>query len=143
MSEYQLDEETHNKVRKFCAQGDQFLDAKRYDDALKQYNMAWALVPDPKEEWEASTWILAAIGDTCWLGSNSAEAQNAFDFALTCPSGLGNPFIHLRLGQIHFDSNNLERAADELTRAYMGAGMEIFGDADPKYFEFLRTRISI
>jgi hypothetical protein len=34
----------------------------------------------------------------------------------------------------------MDRAADELTRAYMGAGDEIFQDAE-KYFAFLKTRI--
>lgn len=34
-------------------------------------------------------------------------------------------------------------AADELTRAYMGGGIDIFMEDDPKYLEFLETRISL
>ena len=58
-----------------------------------------------------------------------------------CPGGLGNPFVHLRLGECCFDIGERDRAADELTRAYMGAGREIFAEEDPKYIEFLGTRI--
>ena len=32
-------------------------------------------------------------------------------------------------------------AADELARAYMGAGTEIFENDDPKYLEFLKTKL--
>ena len=57
-----------------------------------------------------------------------------------CPDAIGNPFIHLRLGQCQFELGNPDRSADELMRAYMGGGPEIFGNDDPKYLEFLSTR---
>jgi hypothetical protein len=37
----------------------------------------------------------------------------------------------------------MDRAADELTRAYMGGDEEIFDNEDPKYFQFLKTRIKL
>ena len=39
-----------------------------------------------------------------------------------------------------FELGNEPRAADELMRAYMGAGPEIFADEDPKYIEFLASK---
>jgi hypothetical protein len=54
-----------------------------------------------------------------------------------------NPLIHLRLGQLYHEGGKLEKAADELARAYMGAGGDIFIREDPKYFEFLKTKIII
>jgi hypothetical protein len=54
---------------------------------------------------------------------------------------IGNPFLHLRLGQCQFELGNFDRAADELTRAHVGAGAEIFEGAD-KYFTFLKTRLN-
>lgn len=59
--------------------------------------------------------------------------------AVRCPDGLGNLFIHLRLGECAFELGQISRAEDELTRAYMGAGREIFADEDPKYFKHLQT----
>ena len=34
-------------------------------------------------------------------------------------------------------------AADELARAYMGGGAEIFDDEDPKYWDFIRTKLQL
>ncbi len=58
-----------------------------------------------------------------------------------CTGAIGNPYLHFRLGQSQLELGNTERAADELARAYMGAGKEIFKYDDPKYFEFLKTKL--
>jgi hypothetical protein len=63
--------------------------------------------------------------------------------AVQCPKGLGNPFIHLRLGQAYYELGNLDKATDELTRAHVGGGLRIFLEDAPKYLEFLETRIKI
>lgn len=58
--------------------------------------------------------------------------------AVTGPDGLGNPFIHLRLGQCALELGDEDQAKDELIRAYMGDGPGIFEEEEPKYFEFLK-----
>lgn len=113
---------------------------KKYPAALDQYWAAWELLPEPKSKWSAATWILSAIGDAHFLGKDYLAGRDNLSLAMTCPSAIGNPFLHLRLGQGQFELNNLDRAADELTRAYMGGGNEIFGE-DRKYFDFLKTRL--
>lgn len=108
--------------------------------ALKHYWSAWDLLPEPQTEWEAATWILAAIGDANFLGNDFEAGRDNLSLAMHCPNAIGNPFLHLRLGQCQFELGNLDRAADELARAYMGAGSDIFEDAE-KYFTFLKTRL--
>ena len=71
--------------------------------------------------------------------NNYEEAREAFRDVMYCPGAIGNPFIHLRLGQVQFELGNLNRAGDELARAYMGKGEEIFEDEDPKYLAFVKT----
>jgi hypothetical protein len=61
---------------------------------------------------------------------------------MRCTGAIGNPFLHLRLGQVQFELGNHARAADELSRSYMGAGSEIFAKDDEKYFNFLKTKVS-
>ena len=51
--------------------------------------------------------------------------------------------MHMRFGQILFDSNEDDRAADELRRAYMGGGEEVFAHENSKYFSFLKTRATL
>lgn len=138
-----LSPETCEKMDTLCAEGDQFLDEDNYDKALVAYRAAEKLIPEPKQDWEASTWIYTAIGDVFLCKEDYLEALKSYELAVISPDGLGNPYIHLMLGVCQFEVGNLDKAADELTRAYMGQGTEIFDSEDPKYFQFLKTRIQI
>jgi len=42
-----------------------------------------------------------------------------------------------------FEAGELDSAANELIKAYMGAGEDIFLKDDPKYLSFLKTRAQI
>jgi tetratricopeptide (TPR) repeat protein len=126
-----------------CREGDDRLDAGEFDEALAAYRAAAELIPDPKEGWEASTWIFTAIGEALCFKGEYAEALQNLRVAVVSPDGLGNPLIHLRLGEAYYELDDFEKAGDELTRAYMGGGKEIFGTEDPKYINFLATKIEL
>lgn len=139
-NQFELDEQLHEKIKAFCANGDKLAEVKSFEAAIAEYNKAWGLIPAPKNDWEAATWVLAAIADAAYLGGYLTSAREAIEYGMTCPGAIGNPFMHLRYGQILLDSNENERAADELMRAYMGGGTDVFSLADPKYLAFLKTR---
>ena len=135
----ELPDDIYERITALSQEGNDLLDESDFSGALAKYEQAWDLLPDPKEDWEAATWILSAIGDTYFYDRRFDDAINTLSKAIHCPNGLGNPFIHLRLGESRFEAGDRPRAADELTRAYMGAGREIFENEDPKYFDFLKT----
>jgi hypothetical protein len=137
----ELPEEIHQQIVALCEQADTLAEADDFPGALELYWQAWDLLPQPVERWEAATWILAAIGDANFLGGDFTAGRDNLATAMHCPAAIGNPFLHLRLGQCQFELGNLNRAADELTRAFMGAGSAIFEGEPPKYFEFLKTQI--
>lgn len=139
----QLSDSTYSEITALCKQGDDLVKAGDLDAGKQNYIAALRLLPENHREWEAATWIYAAIGDVHFRMGNYDKAFKCFFNAVQCPKGLGNPYIHLRLGQLYYEQENFEKAADELTRAYMGAGMEIFMEDDPKYLEFLETNIEI
>lgn len=139
----ELDASTHEEIKALCTAGDQLASNGRYEDAIAEYNKAWKLVPEPKSDWEASTWILAAIADACFLAGYNTSAREALEYAMTCPGGIGNPFLHLRYGQVFYEAGELDGAAEELIRAYMGGGEDIFSAEDDKYLEFLKTRAKL
>lgn len=143
MDTSELPSTVHEAIQHFCADGDALTAAGRHEEAIAEYNRAWEIVPEPKDNWKASTWILAAIADAAFLGGYNTAAREALEYSMVCPDALGNPFLHLRLGQVLFDTGEHDRAADELMRAYMGAGSEIFATEDPRYLTFLKTRAAL
>ena len=139
----ELDDAVHDRITALSELGNAHADADDLDAALTCFGQAWELLPEPKTQWEAATWLLASIGDMHFLKSEFEPARDALQYAMHCPDAIGNPFIHLRLGQAQLELGNEPRAADELMRAYMGAGGEIFEEEDPKYLAFLRTHARI
>jgi tetratricopeptide (TPR) repeat protein len=139
----ELDDKTYARIEALCDEGDALADGEQFADALKRYWEAFDLIPEPKHEWEATLWVLGAIGDANFLNKDYTAARDNLANAMHCPGAIGNPFLHLRLGQSQFELGDLDRAADELTRAYAVAGDEIFESEDRKYFDFLKTRIDI
>lgn len=139
----ELNDELYSKIQDLCSKGDGQAEKGNYPGAMEHYWDAFDLVPEPKTSWEATTWILVAIGDVNFLGKDYQAGVDNLSSAMHCPGAIGNPFIHMRLGQCQFEVGNMERAADELTRAYAIEGEEIFENDDPKYFAFLGTRIRL
>lgn len=136
----ELDPKIFAEINRLSEEGQALFDDGKIIEARRVFMQAWILLPEPQSEWEATTWLAAAIGDVDFMQGNYASAQQTLEFAMRCPGGIGNPFLHLRLGQSLFELGEHDRAADELIRAYMGAGEDIFLDQDPKYRAFLATR---
>jgi hypothetical protein len=112
-----------------------------HKQAIITFNEAWKLVPEPATEWEASTWVLAAIGDAAFARGFWTSGFDAFHYALRGSAGATNPFVLLCLGQCQFELELLDEVADSLAKAYMLEGRKIFARENLKYFGFLQTRI--
>jgi tetratricopeptide (TPR) repeat protein len=129
-----LPKKVGDQIDSLSEEGNRLLDAGQHEAARAKFSEAYHLVPDPKEEWEATMWLTASIGDTLFQQGAFDVALEAFQDAVQLPGGLGNPFVHLRLGELQYEAGNMDRAADELARAYMAAGRDAFEQEDPKYF---------
>lgn len=141
MEKYELDDNIYEQVTKLSREAEKYFDKGYLEKAITTYRQALELLPEPKSEWEAATWLYAAIGDAYWI---LAEYQNSFDAffqALKSPGGIGNPFIHLRVGQLAYVGGDTKKARDEFIRAYMGAGEEIFKSEDGKYFSLIKDLV--
>jgi tetratricopeptide (TPR) repeat protein len=136
-----LPDEIHEEITQLCAKGDELMENEDYNGGYSLYVKAYQLVPEPREDWEATTFILVGIADARFFLNQFEKALEPLNHALHCPGGFGNPFIHLRLGQCYFEVGDLDHAAEDLCRAYMGDGRDIFESEDPKYLAFLATRI--
>lgn len=121
--------------------GDSLAEAEHYPEAIASYHQALALLPKPHEDWEAATWIYAAIGDTHFLAGDFESARQALTAVMLCPNALDNPFLWLRRGQVYFELGDLKQAQDSLASAFMLAGEEIFASEDPKYGAFIMPKM--
>lgn len=80
-------------IKEFCKDGDHLATLKKIEEAISFYNKAYELIPESKNDFEATTRVLAAIGDSYFLGEYYTSGKETFSYAVTCPSGLGNSFI--------------------------------------------------
>lgn len=137
----ELSDEIYDQIKALSSEGDEFAEAGCYQEALEKYCVAWDLLPEPKTNWDAALWIQAAIGDANFFRGDFETSLNNFLRAMQVEGAIGNPFLHLRIGQCEFELDNDERAVDEMCRAYMSEGFAIFENEDPKYFQLLKTRL--
>lgn len=137
-----LDDLVYQRVVSLSKYGDKLAKSARYDEAIEKYKEALQMLPSPYENWEAANWIYVAIGDARFKQGYFEKSLKSFVNSTHCPSGTVNPFIHLRLGQCEFELGNRERAANDLEKAYIDAGNEIFLEDDIKYLNFIKARLS-
>ncbi|MGX5200363.1 hypothetical protein [Aliikangiella sp. IMCC44632] len=134
-------DESYERMQELSEEGNQLQEKGAVTAALKKFQAALAEVPEPILEWSESVWINTAIGDCFFSLGRFNESLVALQNAIQGPEALGNPFIHLRLGQCRLELGHEAEAADELTRAFMGGGHEVFEEDDSRYFAFLKTKI--
>ncbi|MEK4522453.1 hypothetical protein MKX96_12595 [Psychrobacillus sp. FSL W7-1493] len=137
----ELDDKIYAHIVRLCEEGDSLIDEEEFDKAIEKYSHALELVPLPKTDWEASTWIFTALGDTYFINEDYDMAKNNFYNALNCPDGFSNPLILMRLGESLFECRELEKAKEYLLKAYLLEGYKIFNEEDDKYFELIRDII--
>lgn len=136
-----LQDDIQKRISNLSEQGNALADDGEYRQAVEKFVEALNLLPAPIEQWHECTWLLTAIGDVDFLAGAYQQAKDALSDAMHCPGAIGNPFIYMRLGQAQFELGDMSRASDELARAYMGAGKDIFKNDDPKYFDYLKAAL--
>jgi tetratricopeptide (TPR) repeat protein len=122
------------QIRHLCAEGYALYDSGAFKDALRLFYQAWLLLPKPQTDYEAAGWVLTAIGDTYFRMNQYEQGREALESALYCPETDQSSFVHLRLGQCHWELLHDELARHSLLRAYDMGQTEIFAAEDPKYY---------
>ena len=130
-----------DKLDQLSERGNVLLDERGdWHGAIEQWREALTLLPEPKAQWEAWTWLNASIGDAFRTGHALEDAKAALFDALNGPDGHANPFILLRLGETLVDLGDTERGVEYLLRAYMLDGERVFEADGSRYLKLLRDR---
>ncbi|WP_416192408.1 tetratricopeptide repeat protein [Neisseria sp. CCUG12390] len=136
-----LNQDLYQKINALCDQGDELADNGQFSEALKQYKEAWKLLPEPKEQWEAATWILVAMGDVNFLNGKFHQAVKDLTAALANINAVDNPFIYLRLGQSRLELGDEQTALEALQTAYELGDEYLWDGEDGKYLQFLAGKV--
>lgn len=137
----ELKDYLYNQIESLSEKGNEAMDNERYDEAISFFQQAYNLLPAPKEEWEAYTWIMASIGDAYF---SKQEYQSSLEYFRKCYNNgdVDNPFILLRIGENYLELNDSEMAKEFLLRAYMLEGKKIFKH-EPKYLQWLSDNVEL
>ena len=133
-----LDDDVYQRIRSLIAKGDGLAEAGRTDEAIACYQDGWALLPEPRWEWDIGMTLQVAIGDAALKAGEFVKAKGKFITAAMM-GGVANGYVQLRLGQTYFELGDMEHAAEHLCRAYIAERRRIFEGEDPKYLAFLAT----
>ena len=137
----ELSDEVYDKITALSEKGDEYAEKEQFTSALKQYEEALNLLPEPKTDWEAATWLYTAIGDVHYNKQELDQAMSAYQKALMSPDGTGNPYIWFSIGQIFFEEENFEKAKTHFMSAYLLDGEEIFEGENPEYFGLINEEV--
>jgi tetratricopeptide (TPR) repeat protein len=137
-----IDDATYERIQALCAEGDALAEREEYVAAIAKYKAAFVLIPEPWYLHRASDWVLAAIGDALFFLKRYEQAQQVLNDAVThCPEARANPFFCLRLGQVYFELGDERQAENWLAGAAMLEGKQMFKGEDPKYWQFISSRM--
>ncbi len=131
-----IEDKILEKIEKLCQKAEQLIDQNKLANAQKLLFEAYELVPELKEEWEESTYILVSLGDTYLWQDNFPKALDAYTDALKCLNADQNPYIYMRKGQCLAALGQTEEAIISLKKAYE-IDQEIFEDEDPQYLKMV------
>lgn len=141
----ELSDEVSDQIESLSEEGNDYFDDENYENAIKVWKQALALIPDPQNTYAETLWLETSIGDAYFMMQNH---QEAFPHFLNAKSNIEenayeNPFIMLRVGQLYFEANDFENAKEYLLRAYMFEGEAIFEGSMEKYFDFLKQNVKL
>ncbi|SFD49107.1 Tetratricopeptide repeat-containing protein [Chitinophaga sp. CF118] len=130
------------QIDRICEEGSELFDENEYLKAIRTWEQAFRLIPEPKNSFSQSLWLHSSIGDAYFLLNDFQKAAAHFFAAKSNneQNGYANPFIMLRLGQSYFELNDTVNAKEYLLRAYTLGGAELFENEKKKYFDFVKLQ---
>jgi hypothetical protein len=131
-----------NTVERLLAKGETLIDKGQDEEALAQFQAAWDLLPEPKNEQEPAIRILGAMADCYFYLQEWEGCRQAVQHAFRCGADVGNPFLRLRLGQSLYELGDEREAANWLVPVYLQEGRKPFEGEDSKYLEFFQSRLN-
>ncbi len=94
---------------------------------------------DTEKRNKEGRYLIIRIGEVYFSEKKIEEALENFSFVMRFKDTLGNPFLHLRLGQLQYVIQNEERMYDELSRALIMGGESVFEKEDVRFLSMVKS----
>lgn len=132
-----LADKIFKKINLFNINAEQFIADEIFSDAIKEYQKAWNILPEPKQLWDAALWMKVGQAECFMALDDYLSAKQKLLDAMLCGGAVNNPLVHLLLGICCFELNEKKCAQEELQIAFDLEGAGIFHEGDEKYQQFL------
>lgn len=126
----------YNEIVMLVESGNLQQDDKKLNEALDIYLKAWGLIPDPKSEWELSSWVASCLFTLYFDLSNFKMAKEWAKIALeNCDSEINTaPLIDL--GMVCYELGQNDEAIKYVDKAYQYGQARAFQDRPKKYLNY-------
>jgi tetratricopeptide (TPR) repeat protein len=141
MSEFTpISEELQAELDQVAAEGNALAEQGKYSEAASVFRSGFDMITPPREGRSTSLLFIVAIGDMQWLGKDYQASLETWRDAILLYGGFGNPFVHLRRGQALFELGNKAEASNELLRALLLGGEDVFAREELDYWVFITSQ---
>lgn len=122
------------EVVALCQKGMEQADLERFEPSNRSFTKVYDLLPEPKEDWKAFTWLQASRADNFFELKDFAQAEVLFLEVIEKDEDYKkNAYVRMRHAQCIFELKGAEAARDELLLAYNIGGDEVFEGEYVKY----------
>ena len=124
------------QVVELCQKGMEQAEIERYVPSNRTFQKVYDLLPEPKQEWKAYSWLRASVADNHFELKEYAEALVLIEEVLEIDAEYKtNAYIRMRRGQCYLELKRADEAKVELKIAYEMGGEEIFEDEYARYLK--------
>lgn len=138
----ELPDDIQDQIEALSEQAEEARIQGRHEEALDLYTEALELLPEPREQFEAYSFLKATMGDICFLMDRFNDGLENFYDAYTAagPQNM-NPYIIYRLGQIYRQMGDEDNAVEFFKKTYLLEGEDAFEDESDLIF--LKNRVDL
>ncbi len=129
------------KIEVLSEQGNHFLDEEsNWQEAIRVWEEALSLLPEPKEDWEACLWLYGSIGEAYFEGELYQKSLEQFQRAAELDDS--NPFIQFRIGANLFELGKKDEAKIQFANAIDLGGEDLFED-EIEYRQLVKSKLKL
>lgn len=120
--------------------GNELHDEKSYEAALNEYTKAWNLLPEPKLEWEISSWIAACINSAYFDMNVFPKAKKWAEIALQTRRSDIDTAPLIDLGMVCYELKQYDESYKYFDDAYNYGKDRAFKERPKKYLDFYLSK---